>query len=124
MNPKWTILDNYISIIDLKIKPRLSLGFYHLYNLRAFISYKLFRHTIDHLIVFSYYNKYKACFTDEVNPNNNRVSEYLIELGEDEKEVEKFIREEVEKFYINNGKNENQKYVFTINPIYHLREET
>lgn len=68
-------------------------------------------------------NEYKACFTDEVNPNNNRVSEYIIELGEDEKEVEEFVREEVEKFYINNGKNENQKYVFTINPIYHLREE-
>lgn len=68
-------------------------------------------------------NKYKACFTKEVNPNNNKVSEYVIELGEDEKYVEEFVRKEVEEFCINNGKNKNQKYVFTINPIYHLREE-
>lgn len=68
-------------------------------------------------------NKYKACFTNEVNPNNNRASEYVIELGEDEKEVEKFVREEVEKFYIKYGKNEKQEYVFTINRIYRLRED-
>ena len=68
-------------------------------------------------------NKYKACFTNEINPNNLKASEYTIELGENEEVVEKFVRQEVEKFYIENGKNQKQKYVFTINPIYHLREE-
>ncbi len=68
-------------------------------------------------------NKYKACFTNEVNPNNNKASEYTIEIGEDKTQVEKFVRKEVEKFYKENGKSQKQKYVFTINSIYRLYEE-
>lgn len=68
-------------------------------------------------------NKYRACFTKETNPNNNKASEYTIEIGESIEEVEDFVRKEVEKFDKENGRKEKQKYVFTINPIYRLREE-
>lgn len=65
--------------------------------------------------------EYKAFITNEANPNNNKVSQYNIELGKDSKKVEDFIKKEIEVFYQCNGKNSQQDYVFTINPIYHLR---
>ena len=68
-------------------------------------------------------NKYKVCFTKEINPNNNKASDYTIEIGEDYKKVEDFIRKEVEKFDKENGRKEKQEYVFTINPIYRLSEK-
>lgn len=68
-------------------------------------------------------NKYRACFTKEINPNNNKASDYTIEIGEDYKKVEDFVRKEVEKFDKENGRKEKQEYVFTINPMYRLREE-
>ena len=66
-------------------------------------------------------NKYRACFTTEVNPNNNKVADYTIEIGKNYEEVEKFVRKEIKKFYKENGRKEKQDYVFTINPIYRLR---
>lgn len=67
--------------------------------------------------------KYRACFTEEYNPNNNKASDYSIEIGKDEESVEQFIKKEVEEFYLKNGKCQKQDYVLTIDPVYHLREE-
>lgn len=67
--------------------------------------------------------KYRACFTEESNPNNNKASDYSIEIGKDAENVEQFIKKEVEEFYLKNGKCQKQEYVFTIDPVYHLREE-
>lgn len=66
-------------------------------------------------------NHYKACFTKESNPNNIAVKEYNIDLGIEEKSVEEFVKSEMEKFCNKNGKSEEQRFVFTINPIYRLR---
>lgn len=68
-------------------------------------------------------NQYRACFKQEINPNNNKASEYTIELGKEEKNVADFVQKEVEKFTKQNGKKEKQDYVFTINPMYRLRKE-
>lgn len=68
-------------------------------------------------------NKYKACFTSECNPNNNCAKEYVIELGEDENGVEEFVREKIVNLCNTHGMPDKQEFVFTINPIYRLREE-
>ncbi len=68
-------------------------------------------------------NCYKACFTKETNPNRITVKEYDINLGTEKKAVEEFVENEMEKFCNKNGRPTEQRYVFTINPIYHLREE-
>ena len=67
-------------------------------------------------------NIYRACFTNEWNPNNNKSSEYTIELGSKENTI-KFLKEEIEKFTLKYGMQKEQEYVFTINPIYHLKED-
>lgn len=66
-------------------------------------------------------NEYLACFTNEYNPNNIKVKDYNIKLGTDVKEVEKFAKKEISKFCEKYGKPESQEYVFTIDPIFHLR---
>ena len=68
-------------------------------------------------------NVYRGCFTNEINPNNNKVSEYTIEIGEENSEVIEFVEKEILKFVNKYGKTEKQEYIFTINPIYHLRDE-
>lgn len=68
-------------------------------------------------------NQYRALFTKEINPNNNKANEYTIELGKEEIKVINFVKNEVEKFTKQNGKKEKQKYVYTINPIYRLGQE-
>lgn len=67
-------------------------------------------------------NIYRACFTKEINPNNNCTKDYVIELGTKEKTLE-FLMKEIEEFIKNNGINEKQDYVFTINPIYSIIED-
>ena len=67
-------------------------------------------------------NIYRACFTNEINPNNNKVQEYKIELGTKEETI-KFLQKELEKFKLENGTQEKQEYIFTIDPIYHLKED-
>lgn len=68
-------------------------------------------------------NKYVACFTDEYNPNNIKVKDYNINLGTDNANVKRFIKSEINEFCKEYGKPEKQEYVFTINPIFHLRED-
>lgn len=67
-------------------------------------------------------NIYRACFTNECNPNNNKVQEYTIEL-ETKEETIKFLQKELEKFTSENGTQEKQEYVFTIDPVHHLKED-
>lgn len=67
-------------------------------------------------------NIYRACFTKEINPNNNCTKDYVIELGI-RKEALEFLTKELKKFVENNGLNEKQEYVFTINPIWNLKED-
>ena len=67
--------------------------------------------------------KYRACFTNEYNPNNNKANNYTIEIGKEKEEIEQFVRKEVEEFYMKNGKSKRQEYVETIAPIYHLKKE-
>lgn len=69
-------------------------------------------------------NVYKACYTNEINPNNNKVSDYVINIGKKCEEVEAFILEQVNQFFLENGMTDKQDYVFTIDPIYHLRDNT
>lgn len=68
-------------------------------------------------------NEYLCCFANECNPNNIKVRDYNINLGTDEKNVEKFVRTEIKKFCEENGIPKKQEYIFTINPIFHLKEE-
>lgn len=68
-------------------------------------------------------NEYLCCFTDEWNPNNLKIKDYDINLGKDKKNIEDFVKNEIIKFCKANGKPNAQEYVFTIDPIYHLREE-
>ena len=68
-------------------------------------------------------NKYKACCTNEINPNNNKSGDYNIGFGDDEDEVEVFVRNAVETFSNEFGIPAKQEYVFTINQIYYLRDE-
>jgi len=65
-------------------------------------------------------NTYMACFTNEWNPNNNKISDYNIKL-EDKDAVIKFLEEEIKKFTLKFGKKEKQEYIYTINPIYRLK---
>lgn len=67
-------------------------------------------------------NIYRACFTKEINPNNNCIKDYVIKLGT-RKEALEFLTKEIEKFAENNGINKKQEYVFTINPIYNLKKD-
>ena len=87
-------------------------GIYYKLKARRAISIKLCRD-----------NVYRACFTEETNPNNNRVGDYTIEVGKENEEAVDFLQSEIEKFVKVNGIAEKQDYVFTINPIYHVREE-
>ncbi len=66
-------------------------------------------------------NTYRACFTNEINPNNNTISEYTIELGNGENAIN-FIEKEIKKFNSKYGISNKQEYIFTIDPIYHLRD--
>lgn len=68
-------------------------------------------------------NEYLYCFTDECNPNNIKSKDYDRSLGNDRKNVEEFVRDEVSNFCKEYGKAEKQEYVFTINPIFYLRDE-
>jgi len=68
-------------------------------------------------------NEYLCCFTNEDNPNNIQVKDYNINLGADRKGVVEFVRNQADNFCKENGKPKMQEYVFTINPIFHLREE-
>lgn len=63
-------------------------------------------------------NKYKACLNNEYepNPNNNKASDYTIEIGDTEDAVEQFVREQIEAFSNLHGLPEKRKYAFTINP--------
>ena len=67
-------------------------------------------------------NIYRACYTNEWNPNNNKSSEYTIKLGTKEDTI-RFIKKEIEEFFIKYGMQKKQEYVFTINPIHHLKED-
>lgn len=66
-------------------------------------------------------NIYKACFTDEWNPNNNTNSEYKIVLGYKDDAL-LFIIKEIEKFVLENGMMKSQNHVFTINPFLRLKD--
>lgn len=68
-------------------------------------------------------NKYKIAYTNEANPNNSKVSDYNILVGESEEDVLKLVKKEVNSYIKKFGKPKQQEYVFTYNPIYHLREE-
>lgn len=64
-------------------------------------------------------NIYKASFIDEVNPNNNKVSNYNIEIGTDIEEAKEFIKKEIENYKIcETGK--KQEFVITNNPIHEM----
>jgi len=67
-------------------------------------------------------NIYKACFTDEINPNRNKAKDYVIELGTEESAI-KFLNKELEKFTNEYGMKNEKRHVFTINPIFHLRDD-
>jgi len=67
-------------------------------------------------------NIYRACFTKEWNPNNNLVSDYTIVLGTKDDTI-KFLENELDIFTKKFGIQEKQKYVFTINPMYHLKHD-
>lgn len=81
------------------------------------------KHRLGISIKLGRQNKYKGCFTTEVNPNNMMAKEYDIELGTDEKAVEEFVKKEITNFCGKYGKKERQEFVFTIDPLYHLRED-
>ncbi len=66
-------------------------------------------------------NIYRACFTVEWNPNNNKVKDYIIELGNKEKALE-FITNEVKNFTNKYGPFKEQEFVFTNN--YFIKKET
>ena len=67
--------------------------------------------------------EYLGCYTDEWNPNNMKVKDYDKHLGKDPKKVEDFVKNAIMQFCNQYGKPEEQRYVFTINPIYHIKEE-
>lgn len=67
-------------------------------------------------------NVYKACFTNEWNPNNNKASDYVIELGT-RKDAQEFINNELAKFTLKYGKQDSKSHIFTINPIYYLNDD-
>lgn len=61
---------------------------------------------------------YRACFTSETNPNRNKSSEYTIEIGKENKDVESFIKQEINKIDEKYGESKKRVFVFTTNPIY------
>lgn len=65
-------------------------------------------------------NIYRACFTEEWNPNNNNISEYTKELGT-RKDVIEFLTKEIENFTSEFGMQIKQDYVFTSNPYCRLK---
>ena len=66
-------------------------------------------------------NIYKASFTNETNPNRNRASDYDIEIGTSNDDTIKFVEEKVKEYTETYGIGENQKFVFTNNPLYELK---
>ena len=68
-------------------------------------------------------NIYRACYTDEINPNNNKSTDYVIELGNKENTI-KFIKDEIEKFTLKYGMQKRQEYIFTINPLHQIKKLT
>lgn len=56
---------------------------------------------------------------DEVNPNNNKVSDYNIEIGINIEDAKKLIKKETENYKIcETGK--KQEFVITNNPIHEI----
>ena len=63
---------------------------------------------------------YKASFKNEINANNIKASEYEIEIGIKNDEVIKFIEKEIKKYDGKYETEEEQKFVYTNNPLYEL----
>lgn len=61
-------------------------------------------------------NIYKACITNEVNPNNNRLYEYTTILGNKENAID-YLNKKINSFTKKNGIPKKQEYIFT-NIIY------
>lgn len=66
-------------------------------------------------------NIYKASFTNEVNPNRNRASDYDIEIGTSNDDAIKFVKEKIKECTETYGSGEKQKFIFTNNPLYELK---
>lgn len=67
-------------------------------------------------------NIYRACFTNEWNPNNNSLSQYNIEL-ETRKDVVNFIIKEMDDFTNKFGKQKKRQYVITSNYYLTIKDE-
>lgn len=75
-------------------------------NIRSILSVKLVKN-----------NVYKACYTDEVNPNCNKAKDYTIELGSSHTDVIHFIEKEMKRFTNQYGRPQEAEYI-TYNPLW------
>ena len=66
-------------------------------------------------------NIYKASFTNEVNPNRNKASNYNIEIGTSNDDTIKYVKEKIKEYTETYDSEEKQKLIFTNNPLYELK---